>query len=440
MKFIPEWESISQHQIPQWFHDAKIGIFIHWGAYSVPAWALPTCQLGDIPTDEGWFCNNPYAEWYQNSVRVGRGPTYEYHCKTYGKDYPYENFVDLWTAEKFQPETWAQLFFDAGARYVIPTSKHHDGLCLWDSAYTDFNTAKRGPKRDLLKDLSNAVRDKGMRFGVYYSGIIDWRYSKSPIYCSYDLHHPENVTYAYADYAYNQMIELIDQYQPSVLWNDIGWPYKGEADLPYLLSYYYNHVSDGVVNNRWNGLWCDYKNREYNSIETGDCSKWENCRGLGLSFGYNQVEDDSHLLAPNDLISLLIRTIAANGNLLINVGPKADGTIPENQVSRLLYMGDWLKKNGEGIYATRLYEREHDILDTGETIYYTRKEQNLYLFVDHPKAGNSQLLIKGMGQIADSIHAIGDWIAHAENSNGNLILTTTRIPENSPAVMAVARL
>ena len=437
MKFIPEWDSIRRHSLPDWYDEAKLGIFIHWGAYSVPAWAKPTCALGDVPTDEGWFTNNPYAEWYLNSVRTGRGPTYEHHVKTYGADYSYENFIDGWHAERWEPARWAELFKRAGARYVIPTAKHHDGLCLWNSACTDCSTARRGPHRDVLRELSDAVRSAGLRFGVYYSGIIDWRFSRSPMLCSYDLHHPENVTYAYADYAYRQVMELIDEFRPSVLWNDIGWPYKGEADLPYLFAHYYNTVPEGVVNNRWNDLWRDFREREYNLAEQGACEKWECCRGLGLSFGYNQAEDERHLIANRDLISLLIQTVSENGNLLINVGPRADGTIPENQASRLLYLGDWMQVNGEAVYGTHpCPERKNgETLPGGETAYYTQKNGVRYLFLDHPRPGCSRLRLEGLGPAAAGAEPLGAWRAKAAADGDALVLDLDGIPADSPAVV-----
>ena len=158
MRYQPNMQSIRRHAAPAWYEDAKLGIFIHWGIYSVPAFAPPTWALGDVPADENWFTNNPYAEWYLNSLRIGRGPTYEYHLQKYGADFTYEDFVDLWKAERFDPAGWADLFRRSGARYVVPVTKHHDGFCLWDSRYTAYNAARRGPGRDLVSELCRAVR------------------------------------------------------------------------------------------------------------------------------------------------------------------------------------------------------------------------------------------------------------------------------------------
>lgn len=433
MRYIPEWTSVKEHKVPKWYEDEKVGVFIHWGPYSVPAWAPPTVELGAIAPDEGWFCNNPYSEWYWNSVRVGRGPTYEHHIKTYGKDFAYENFVDLWKAENWNPRQWAELFRKAGARYVVPVTKHHDGFCLWDSDYTDYTTCARGPHRDIIEELSRSVRDEGMRLGLYYSGIVDWRFTRRPMYTGYDVNHPDCIGYDYTDYAYNQTLELIDKYKPSVLWNDIGWPYKGEVDLPYLFSHYYNEVEEGVVNDRFNGLWCDFTTKEYQQGDKSIDRKWECCRGLGLSFAYNQIEGDEHLITHNDLITLLVDTVAYNGNLLINVGPMADGTIPENQTSRLLYMGEWLEKNGKAIYGTRPYTEQKWDLPSGETVFFTQNRESIFLIVDHPKAGASDIVVKGFGALAEKGRALSGHIAF-ERKGDDLLLHLEQIPKGSPAV------
>ena len=174
-RYRPNWNSLRDHKVPEWYDFSKLGIFIHWGLYSVPAFAPPTGELGAIP-DHEWFVSNPYAEWYYNSVNVGRGPTYEHHVKTYGADFKYERFADMWKAENWDPDRWAELFEEAGAKYVVAVSKHHDGFCLYPSRYTDYSSVDRGPCRNIIGELAEAVRKRGIRFGLYYSSIIDWRF------------------------------------------------------------------------------------------------------------------------------------------------------------------------------------------------------------------------------------------------------------------------
>ncbi|HOO27631.1 MAG TPA: alpha-L-fucosidase, partial [Lachnospiraceae bacterium] len=385
--YYPTWESVKTHQVPEWYHDCKLGIFIHWGLYSVPAFATPTVELGVVANEE-WFCNNPYAEWYYNSLNMGSGATYEYHRKKYGEDFEYEAFADMWKAEKFVPQEWASLFQQAGAGYVVMVTKHHDGFCLFPSKYTDYSAVNRGPQRDLVGELTEAVREKGLKMGLYYSGMIDWRFADDPIYTEDQVKFNCSPTYEYADYAYKQSLELIDNYHPSVFWNDIGWPFAGERQLPYLLSHYYNVCEDGVVDDRFNDLWKDFSTKEYQYGKVTREEKWEMCRGLGLSFGYNAVESDEHILSVGKLVSLLVSTVANNGNLLINIGPKADGTIPEIQAEKLRGLGSWLAKNGEAVYGTRCSKRT-SISGEEADIHFTRKNKDLYVILDGLREGDT---------------------------------------------------
>ena len=384
----PTWESIRSHTLPSWYDEDKLGIFIHWGAYSVPAFAGGKIEFGTVPLDENWFSDLPYAEWYFNSINIKKGPTYEHHLKTYGEDFHYEQFAQMWRGEHWSPKSWAKLFHKAGAKYVVLTAKHHDGFCLFDSKYSDYTTVKQGPKRDIMGELSQAVRKEGMRMGAYYSGIIDWKHAPLPI-----LHNTETglkvpATYAYADYAFNQVTELIDQYQPSILWNDIGWPKLGVEQLPSLLSYYYNNVPEGLINDRWNGLCHDFITKEYKHGEASNTEKWEMCRGLGLSFGYNAFEDPRHLISSSDLIRLLIHTVSMGGNLLINVGPRADGVIPGEQIELLFSLGDWLEINGEAIYGTCREDRGIIEFPGGVSACFTKKGQRRFVsLTDVPLSG-----------------------------------------------------
>jgi len=395
-KYTGTWESVKGHQVPGWYEDCKFGVFIHWGIYSVPAYAPRTWELGEVEGNEEWFCNNPYAEWYYNSINVGIGPTYQHHVRKYGKDFQYDDFIPMWKAEKWNPAQWAGIFKKAGARYVVLTTKHHDGFCLFQSKYTDFHTLNMGPKKDITRELTDSVREAGLKMGLYYSGLIDWQYANDPIFTDGQNFSNACPTYEYADYSYNQMRELVDLYQPSIFWNDIGWPKQSEHAMPYFLAHYYNQVEDGVVNDRFNGLYHDYTTKEYQYGKATRGEKWEMCRGMGLSFGYNENESDKHLISLPKLVNLLVSTVANNGNLLLNIGPKADGTIPEEQVKRLLALGDWLTINGEGIYETRCSRRVSVIQENGLEFYYTKKDKDLYFFIDGLKEGQQTVCVPGV--------------------------------------------
>ena len=419
-KYFANWASLKNRPIPQWYEDCKVGIFIHWGIYSVPAFANPSYQLGEIPTEYDWYINNPYAEWYQNSVRVGEGPTYEHHCKTYGKDFPYENFADMWKAENWKPQEWVDLFQKAGAKYVVLVTKHHDGFCLFPSKYTNFSSDKRGPMRNITGELCELVEKTDMKMGLYYSGYLNWQFDDEPVFSKANINTYCSPTYAYADHVYNTCRELLDTYKPDLFWNDVGWPQQGEEHLKHLLSHYYNVNENAVVNDRFSGMYHGYLTKEYKSGDSSREEKWEMCRGLGLSFGYNQMEDESNCISRKDLIDLLAATVANNGNLLINVGPKADGTIPPWQEDRLLCMGKWLEKNGEAIYGTRICSRESEDSESCK-LNYVRKGSDLYVLLTKVPQGAFSVTVPNLHGTPEAVDASVTF-RYTEDGN-NCVLT-----------------
>jgi alpha-L-fucosidase len=347
--------------LPAWLPRAKLGIFIHWGAYSVPAWAEPSGALGVVP-DDYWFTHNAYAEWYANTIRIPGSPAAEHHRQTYG-DAPYDDFLDAWTAAHFDPRAWAELFREAGAQYVIPTTKHHDGIALWDAPGTGTrNTVHRGPRRDLVGDLAEAVRSAGMRFGVYYSGGLDWSVSSfGPHTSGAEVSSLRPNDAAYNVYALLHVQDLIARYQPDVLWNDINWPDAGKRtgawSLHELFTDFYAGNPEGVVNDRWGETHWDYRTSEYEhgaAVETA--TDWEQCRGLGFSFGYNQVEDTDVVLSGHQLARLLGDVVSRGGRLLLNVGPTADGEIPAIQQESLRSLGRWMAVLGDTVRSAERLE------------------------------------------------------------------------------------
>ena len=350
------WASL-ERPLPQWFAQARFGIFIHWGPYCVPAWAEPTGALGVVP-ETAWFKHNPYAEWYYNTIRIPGSPASDHHQQVYGGA-PYDDFLDSWTASAFDPHDWARLFAAAGAEYVIPTSKHHDGVTLWDAPGTGpRNTVHRGPRRDLISEIASAVRAEGLRFGVYYSGGLDWSITNLPPISSVaDLRRLRPVDAAYNTYAYLHVQDLVARYAPDVLWNDIDWPDAGKRGGPFslyaLFERYYTAVPDGVVNDRWGATHWDFRTSEYEAgREHEQAGPWENCRGIGFSFGYNQVEDEHHSLGGYELARYLTDVVSRGGRLLLNVGPTAEGSIPTVQRKALEELGRWMAKAGPILRAS----------------------------------------------------------------------------------------
>lgn len=372
--------------VADWWRDAKLGIFIHWGIYSVPAWAR---LHGDrVINPEDAYAEHEYAEWYANTVRIPGSPTQRHQVETYGLGTTYEDLADHWKAEQFDATQLVSQVLRSGARYVVPTTKHHDGFCLWDTDTTAFNTVRRGPRRDIIAELHDAVRAAGARFGVYFSGALDWHVSDlPPIQSDRDLFTLRPNDADFARYSTAQLEELIERFSPDVLWNDIEWPDGGKGREDYalaaVLTRYLQQIPDGVVNDRWGIPTHGYKTREYSHVAGIQPTPWEACRGLGYSFGYNQTEDENASMDGAEVIRYLVDVVSKNGNLLLNVGPRADGTIPELQLTALDELGGWLETNGQAIFATRPWLRFGD-----DDTRYTQADGKLYC---HVPAGVDEL-------------------------------------------------
>ena len=375
--------------VPEWYRDAKVGFFVHWGLYSVPAWAT---AHGDrvVPTEDAYAWHQ-YAEWYGNTVRIMDSPTRTRHEAVYGVGIDYEDLADLWHAESFDATDFVGMLADAGAKYIVPTTKHHEGFCLWDTETTPFNARRRGPERDLISEFHDAARAVNLRFGVYYSGALDWHVSEFPaIESDTDLFRFRRNDSSFSRYSAAQLEELVDRFRPDVLWNDIDWPDGGKGTDDYgvaaILGRYFDSVPDGVVNDRWGVPYHGFLTREYSHVPDIMDQPWEATRGLGFSFGYNQAEGEEHTLSGDALVRLLVDVVSKNGNLLINVGPRADGTVPELQRASMAAMGEWLRTNGDAIYGTRPWHRAGD--GSGRTaVSYTQASDTVFVHVIDPSVG-----------------------------------------------------
>jgi len=432
----PTRNSLRQHVVPEWYHDAKLGIFVHWGPYCVPAWAPLTGEYKAVIAKQGWsawFARNPYAEWYLNSMRIAGSPSHRHHLETYGEGFDYERFAHMFCEanQGWRAEDWASLFQQAGARYVVLTTKHHDGFLLWPSRHANPNKAGYFSQRDLVGELTDAVRARGMRMGLYYSGGLDWTFDETPVQSLIDLLATVPQSAVYTQYVEQHWRELIERYEPAVMWNDIGFPAAG--NLRRLFADYYNRVPDGVINDRFMQIdlvhsapgrvlrnrrvratvsraveWAtarmealpasghyDFRTPEYSSFRRIVPGKWEATRGIGQSFGYNRNEGEEQYISTEQLVRLLVDVVSKNGNLLLNVGPMADGRIPEAQQDRLLGLGRWLVVNGEAIYGTRPWRRAEGKANGDIAVRFTQKEEALYaILLGRPKG--SQVTIQGV--------------------------------------------
>jgi alpha-L-fucosidase len=378
--------------LPQWYEDAKFGIFIHWGPYAVPCFAPVDHDMGELMHAGDWeavFRNSPYTEWYLNSWAIEGSDTEAHHASMYG-DRTYESFVEEFRERSRGVDVshWVELFQRAGARYVVPVTKHHDGFLMWRSDVPNPFKQHWMAERDHMAELAAATREAGMRFGLYYSGGIDWTFQPPPIRDLAGLFACTPSSPEYAEYAVAHVHELIERFQPSALWNDIGWP--SSLDPNDIIGHYYAAVPDGVVNDRFNPiaaavgqLHCDFRTPEYST--TAAVGKWEVCRGIGRSFGYNRMENESTFPTVDDNIWMMCDIVARGGNLLLNVGPSADGQIPMAQVLRLTAQGWWLRINGDAIYGTTGMGTA--TTGDGRDVGYTRRGDASYAIVRGAPAG-----------------------------------------------------
>jgi alpha-L-fucosidase len=362
--FQPTWDSLKEnYHVPAWFYEAKFGLFMHWGVYAVPA---------------------HHNEWYEKHMY---GADRSWHAEHFGPQdkFGYKDFIPLFTQEKFDPDAWAELFRKAGAKFVVPTAQHHDNFALWDSQVTPFNAKAMGPKRDLIGELAKAVRAHGLKFGVSNHGIENFQFINPPPELAADLKAKQADLYdpKWADFYnvadrsdaacekflvnwFERNVELIDKYQPDMLWFDNGVDQRYLDPLKLrVAAYYYNRAQQwgkevsistkkaayapGGNNLQTIGSIIDFEKigtRSPAGIRTG---AWQVDHPIGSTWGYTS---DMKVSSAASIIAALVDTVSRNGVFLLNLSPKADGTIPQEQQGTLLGVGEWLAVNGEAIYGT----------------------------------------------------------------------------------------
>ncbi len=425
--FEPTWDSIKQHYVaPQWFTDAKFGIFMHWGLYSVPAYG-----------------GGGAAEWYETHLYAG-GATLAFHTKTFGPldQFGYKDFIPKFTAAKWNPDAWAALFKKSGAKYVIPTAQHHDNFSNWNSKANPINAVNMGPHRDLIGDLAAAVRKQGLKFGVSNHGIEAFQFVKPSAQVQAllkpkqaDLYDPQWELFYNTDRSDEacekflanwvaRNVELIDQYQPDMLWFDNGVDQRYLDPLKlWIAAYYYNRAAEwgkqvsistkkaayapGNDNTQTIGSIIDFEKigaRSPAGIRTG---AWQVDQPIGSQWGY---ATDMRVSSPAQIIDALADTVSKNGNLLLNISPTAEGEIPQNQQQTLLGVGAWLDINGEAIYATHNWFTFGEVIPargqprTGANVRFTVKGDALYAIVLGDWSGGGDVTITSLATPADKGH------------------------------------
>lgn len=404
-KYQPTWHSIRSHQTPQWFQDAKFGIYTHWGVYCVPGYG-------------------PNATWYPyNMYRPGTGQ-YDYHVKTYGgpEKFGYKDFIPDFTGEKFDADEWAEIFKGAGAQYAGPVGEHHDGFCLWDSAYTQWKATRLGPKRDVVGELAQAIRQQDMRFMVALHHAENWWFFPHWI-PEYDTSNPEyaglygephdldgNVnnddffgqtkpSQAFLELWKNKTFEVIDKYLPDMLWFDFALKGIQEHYKREFLAYYYNRAEEWgkevLVTYKWHDLvpGAGLIDLELGRFDNLTYQMWLTDTTVDDGQGWGYLHDQKYKEL-RTLVHYLIDNVSKNGYLLLNVGPKPNGEIPPEAKHLLAGMGRWLAVNGEAIYGTTpwmtygegptemakagYFMEDAEVKYTPQDFRFTTKDDNIY--------------------------------------------------------------
>ena len=417
----PGFDAIYPRKMPAWFNEAKFGVFIVWGVYSVPGWA-PKGQ---------------YAEWYGHNIGDAGSAAQKYHDRVWGKDFTYDQFVPRLTGEGFNADAWTALIQKAGAKYVVTAANYHDGFAMYPTKYSvskfgdHWNAFDRGPHRDVLGELEAAGKARGLKMGIYYS-LYEWWH---PLYLSGQLER-----YA-REHLAPKFKEVITRYQPPVIFLDGEWehPYQTwHSDELAKWLYTESPVKDEVVvNDRWGwvrGKAGDYFSSEYGGGDYPPTHPWQEDRGIGNSYGYNRNEDAWDYNSRQTLVRLLSTVCGNGGNLLLDIGPTADGRIPPIMEERLLQIGDWLGKNGAAVYgssASPFWPRKFEwgaCSAAGGTVY-------LHLFDPSLK----HLVIQGFAAEVESVKylATGEDLKYSvRDSHLDIELTPVK-PDADDTVIAV---
>jgi alpha-L-fucosidase len=427
--------------LPGWWSHAGLGILVHWGPYSVPAWAPVGPDPVIVAEERGWgeaLRLAPYAEWYWNGLALEGSAVAAYHEANHAGA-AYDDFAAGFAdaAANVDADAWADLFVQAGAGYVVLTAKHHDGFLLWDSPTVNpHRGAAWQVDIDVVGEVAAAVRRRGLRFGTYYSGGFDWTFQGLGAGSAEALQAAMPSDPAHAAYVSAHWLELIDRYRPDVLWNDVQLPGGAEA-CHDLFTHYYEVAPEGVVNDRFDlagaatqTTHADIVTPQHRDLTGIPRRAFEVCRPLGTSFGWNRAEADTDLISTEQLVDVLVDVRSRGGNLLLGIGPTAHGSIPRIQRQRLEGLATWMEEAAEAVVGTRPWDLPALPTADGRLARATTANGSLYLTVCGA-GGGSRIAITGLALPAE--HEVrllghGDPIPHS-SARGALVV---ELPASAP--------
>jgi len=398
-KYEANWESVKTYPVPDWYRDAKFGIFIHWGPYAVP----------------GWSDGGEYSEWY-STLMYRKKSFQKHHEENYGKlgEFGYKDFIPMFKGEKFDANQWSELFQYAGAKYVIPTAEHHDGFSMWDNPYSEWNSVKMGPGYDFIAKMEQSVRKYGMKYGISYhrerhwgfytNSLNDYRpdsealdYIKQEMEsmpeCA-DLYGPFTLSEEFMKDYKARFVKLCETYQPDFMWIDDAPCNSKKPEAPavnkYMNKYHCEMITDYLNMSEINGqkvYWnnkkwtrnnypegCGVDEKDYLNNKDIREQVWQSSGGMCHSYGYDRTEENADKYKTVDqLLETMIDVVSKNGNFLLDIGPKPDGTLSPLTIERLKGIGKWMQVNGDAIHGTRPFK-----IYGADRMRFTRKGDKVY--------------------------------------------------------------
>ncbi|TLX76432.1 alpha-L-fucosidase [Labilibacter sediminis] len=471
-KYEADWESLSQHnESPDWFSDAKLGIYFHWGVYSVPAYG---------------------NEWYPRNMHMVNSDVYKHHTNTYGPidEFGYHHFVPMFKAEKFNAAEWVNLFEKAGARFIGPVAEHHDGFSMWDSKITPWNSMDKGPRRDIVGEIKTQLDKRGIKMITTFhhsrnlqryhgvEGEVKFHRSHYPLVKeTFPASTDDELKYLYGNMPeeqwneevwFGKLKEVIDNYQPDIIWFDSWLDQLPENYRQKFCAYYLNQAEkwgkEVVIVRKQDDLPLDCSVDDLEKSRKNKMGEKVWMTDETISKGSWCYTSDMTIKPANEVLHVLIDIVSKNGVLLLNVSPKADGSIPSNQQDVLLTMGEWLQKYGEAIYDTRPWYtygegptkepeghfKNHKaflkVKYTKDDIRYTKKANTIYATTLGKPASNANILLEAFGAKhmakcgrVKGVEILGcdDRISWSQTDQGLIVKMTEKVPDEMSVVIKI---